>query len=193
MATGYYENTSTAGAADQWLIPEPPSAAEQQAQEAIEEARKHGLNDEDMARMLHEADKLLRAPEKKLAKRRRKPMLTKPKLHTFEPDMPDLPAGEMAALGEPLKLDLDEGVPINITFSDNGQQIGIFEYNRRLGIWQFSGDVDKSAQTFVDQVLSIFDGELKKAKYGEVDEDKARRIRQESLIALRGVIHGHTK
>ena len=48
--------------------------------------------------------------------------------------------------------------PVNVTFTNpDGSIVGMFQYNNDTRKWTFEGDMEESAQKFMDFLLSLFD------------------------------------
>lgn len=68
------------------------------------------------------------------------------KVLKFRPATPPEPA---LTIGPP---------PVNVTFTNpDGTIVGQFQYNNDTRKWSFEGDMDESAQKFMDFLLSLFD------------------------------------
>lgn len=79
---------------------------------------------------------------------------------------------------------------LNFALFDKSDEVGRFWFDETERRWCFKGDASDAAQSFIDNVLSILQGEVERL-LGRVDDEEAdRRHRAEAHRAVRAAIYG---
>lgn len=79
---------------------------------------------------------------------------------------------------------------LDFAFLDDGNEVGRFWFDDTERRWCFKGDASDAAQSFIDNVLSILQGEVERV-LGRVDDEEAdRRHRAEAHREVRAAIYG---